>query len=182
MKRNAGKVFETDWKKSIDENNQYFLRLQDSPSAFGKDSDVVRFTNHNPYDCFCFYNSHLFPFELKHTKNGSFSIQRDKKEKSKMIKLTQIEGLTKASFYPQVFAGFVFNIFNEENNSNNCYWLNIKNFNRFLKETIKKSINEKDIVEYGGIIVKNEIMISHYKYDVTALLNYLIKSEVKEIG
>lgn len=52
---NLGKTFEADWKLSIDSNEMYYLRLKDSPSSFGQDSDKVRFTAKNPYDALAFY-------------------------------------------------------------------------------------------------------------------------------
>lgn len=170
---NAGKIFETDWKKSVDTDKIYFNRVKDSASSFGQDSSQTRFTLNNPYDCFAFYNFHFFPMELKSTKNTSISIQRTKQDKGKMIKLNQIVGLTEASKYEGIYAGFIFN-FRSENNTNNTYWLNIKNFNKFLENTNKKSINEKDVIEYCGIFIDSQIKKVHYKYDIEELLSFLV--------
>lgn len=175
---NSGKKFENDWKKSIKNIEQiYYYRLKDSPSGFGQDSKFTRFTNNNPYDCYGFYNFHLFPMELKHTKNGSISIQRYKTDKNKMIKLHQIEGLTEASHYKGIWAGFVFNFINEEKDINHTYWLSIIDFNQFLKENAKKSINEKDTIIYNGILINAEKKRVNYIYNVLELLNSLIEKE-----
>ena len=135
---NTGKVFEQNFKKSVDKSKIYFVRLKDSPSSFGQDSSKVRFTANNPYDNFCFYERTLFPLELKSTKSTSFSFQRDKKEKSKNIKLSQIEGLTEASKYNGVYAGFVFNFDKGE-----TVWMDIKDFNDFWEAKYDEAICQK---------------------------------------
>lgn len=175
---NSGKRFENDWKKSIEDAKQiYYYRLKDSPAGFGQDSKFTRFTNRNPYDCYGFYKFHLFPMELKHTKNGSISIQREKTEKNKMIKLHQIQGLAEASQYKGICAGFVFNFTNEEKDINHTYWLSIADFNCFLSENSKKSINEKDTIVYNGVLITTEKKRVNYTYNVLELLNSLIEKE-----
>ena len=170
---NVGKIFENDWKNSIDKKLIYYFRLKDSPSSFGANNNNVRFTLNNPYDSFLFYNCHLFPMELKSTKDTSFSFQRTKQDKGKKIKLHQIEGLLEASKYQNIIAGFVFNFRKETDNV--CYWLDINNFILFMNSTTKGSINEKDIQEFGGIVVSNEKKKVHYRYAVQELLDGLIK-------
>lgn len=160
-----GKDFEYQWKKSVN-SDMYYLRIKDSPSSFGKDSISVRFTLNNPYDCFVFYNGFLFPMELKSTELSSISIQRCKEDKGKMIKLNQIDGLSESNKYDRVFAGFVFDF----RNTKNTYWLSIDNFNLFLLESNKKSINEKDIIKYKGIKVDKTIKKVKYIYDIHKLL------------
>lgn len=167
---NTGKVFEQSFKKSVDESKIYFIRLKDSPASFGQDSSKVRFTADNPYDNFCFYERTLFPLELKSTKSTSFSFQKNKKEKGKNIKLSQIEGLTKASQYNGVYAGFVFNFDNGE-----TVWLNIKDFNHFYNTTTKKSINYQDILHYDCVIIEKHLLKVNYRYEIEKLLKEIIK-------
>lgn len=167
---NTGKVFEQSFKKSVDESKIYFIRLKDSPASFGQDSSKVRFTADNPYDNFCFYERTLFPLELKSTKSTSFSFQKNKKEKGKNIKLSQIEGLTKASQYNGVYAGFVFNFDNGE-----TVWMNIKDFNNFYNATIKKSINYQDILQYDCVIIEKHLLKVNYRYEITKFLEEIIK-------
>ena len=155
---NTGKVFEQNFRKSVDKSKIYFVRLKDSPSSFGQDSSKVRFTANNPYDNFCFYERTLFPLELKSTKSSSFSFQRDKKEKSKNIKLSQIEGLTEASKHNGIYAGFVFNF-----DKGQTVWMNIKDFNDFYNTTTKGSINYQDMMEYGCIIIEKHLLKVNYK-------------------
>lgn len=162
---NLGKKFENQWKKSVTEG-MYYLRLKDNPSSFGQDSSFVRFTLNNPYDCFIFYNRFLFPMELKSTQSTSISIQREKGEKGKMIKIHQIQGLTEANGYDGIFAGFVFDFRETEN----TYWMDIEDFNVFLSETDKKSINEKDIIKYKGIMVSKIKKKVNFSYNLQELL------------
>lgn len=167
---NAGKIFENNFRKSVDKNKIYYLRLKDNPASFGQDSSKVRFTTDNPYDSFCFYEQYLFPLELKSTKSTSFSFQKNKKEKGKNIKLNQIEGLTEASNHSNVFAGFLFNFENGE-----TVWMNIKNFNVFYNSTTKKSINYQDIQNYGCIKLEKYLKRVNYSYEVEKLLQDIIK-------
>lgn len=166
-----GKNFEQQWKKSVN-SEMYFFRLKDSPSSFGRDSTFVRFTLDNPYDCFIFYNRFLFPMELKSTELSSISIQRCKEDKGKMIKLNQIDGLSESNKYDGIFAGFVFDFRNTEN----TYWLSINDFNLFLLNNDKKSINEKDIIKYKGIKIDKTKKRVKYTYDIYKLLNEIVRN------
>lgn len=177
---NLGKIFEADWKSSIVKDEMYYLRLKDSPSSFGQDSGKVRFTAKNPYDALVFYKNRLFPMELKFTQSTSFSIQRDKKEKPKMIKFSQIEGLTEANKYKYVYAGLLLNFGDKKTNENDLYWISIVDFNRFLKDTDKKSINKKDVIEYNGIKCQSRILKVRHRYSTKELLDIIVKQKEDE--
>lgn len=164
---NYGKIFEDEWRKNMPKDKVYYFRIKDSAMSFGRDSKFTRFTLTNPYDCFAFYNRYFFPMELKTTKNTSFSIQRDKDSGSKMIKFTQIIGLEQASKYEGIFAGFVLNFTTEEH----TYWLDINDFLKFLKDNEKKSINEKDVIEYNGILINQTKNKVTYSYDIIDLFD-----------
>ena len=83
-----------------------------------------------------------------------------------MIKLNQIDGLSESNKYDRIFAGFVFDF----RNTKNTYWLSIDDFNLFLLESNKKSINERDIIKYKGIKVDKTIKKVKYIYDIHKLL------------
>ena len=175
MAQNSGKIFENNFKSSIDKNEIYYQRIKDNPSSFGGDSSFVRFTLNNPYDGFCFYKGCLFPIELKTTKNNTVSIQREKSEKGKMIKKHQIEGLTEADNFENIYAGFLFHFSDIENKENDkTYWLSIVDFNAFLSNSDKKSINIKDIVTHNGLEVNKRLKKVHYKYEVKEMLDNII--------
>ena len=166
-----GKIFEQQWKNSIDKEKMYYFRLKDNPSSFGRDSVSVRFTLNNPYDCFIFYNRFFFPMELKSTELTSISIQRRKEDNGKMIKINQINGLLEANEYNGIFPGFIFDF----RLSGNTYWLSINNFNLFMIENDKKSINEKDVIKYKGININKTKKRIRYVYDIEELLLNIIK-------
>lgn len=169
---NPGKKFEQNFSKSIPDY-VYFLRIKDSASSFSPNSKS-RFTPNNPYDFLLFYNCFLFPMELKSTNKKSFSIQRTKEDTSKEIKYQQIESLTNANSFENIFAGFILDFRNE-----NTYWMDINSFNNFLLENDKKSINIEDVKKYNGIIIdKNKIRVN-YKYNIEKLLKDIIKIEKK---
>lgn len=164
-----GKLFEEQWKRSIPED-VYYLRLKDNPSSFGKDSSFVRFTLNNPFDCLVFYNGFLFPLELKSTSSKSISIQTKKEEKGKMIKINQIEGLSKSNKYENIFSGFLFD-FRE---SGKTFWMGINDFLKFQEENNKKSINEKDIIKYNAIEVEKEKKKTRYVFSVKKLIEDVV--------
>jgi recombination protein U len=174
MAKNVGKDFEDQFRDSIPENI-YFYRLRDPANSFSGNSRNLRFTIKNDYDCFLFKPPCFYPCELKSTKGTSFSIQRDKEEKGKDIKLNQIKGLTKAGTHPEIYAGFYLNF---RSNHNHTYWLNIKDFNKFNETTEKKSINEKDVIKFSGIEIKSELKKVRYKYDIEDLIEKISKRNI----
>lgn len=167
--KNEGKVFEDSFRDSIDQSQIYYYRLRDPASSFGGKQEGLRFSITNDYDCFIYKYPNFLPFELKSTKGTSLSIQRVKADKGKMIKLNQIEGLTKASKHEGAYAGFVINFRETEH----TYWLNIKDFNIFNEQTEKKSINEDDVIKHSGIIVPQRLKKVKYTYDITSLISFI---------
>lgn len=89
-----------------------------------------------------------------------------------MIKLNQIDGLSESNKYDGIFAGFVFDFRNTEN----TYWLSINDFNLFLLNNDKKSINEKDIIKYKGIKIDKTKKRVKYTYDIYKLLNEIVRN------
>lgn len=171
-KRNEGKRFEDNVKKSITDD-MYYLRLKDSPSSFSQDSSSTRFTLNNPFDALIFTDNCLFPLELKSTQSTSISIQKDKTERSKMIKINQIEGLTESSLYKGIYAGFLFDF----RKTDNTYYLTIKDFNCFLQEGNKKSINEQDVINYNGIQLEKRKLKINYRYDLEKLFKKITEKK-----
>lgn len=115
--------------------------------------------------------------ELKFTQSTSFSIQRDKKEKPKMIKFSQIEGLTEANKYDNIYAGLLLNFGNRKTNENELYWISIEDFNRFLNDTDKKSINKKDVIEYNGIKCQSRLLKVRHRYEAKELFDIIIEQK-----
>ena len=93
----------------------------------------------------------------------------EKQKKSANIQWHQIEGLTKASEYENVIAGFMLN-FRLDNGEQLLYFLNIKDFNKFRNNTNKKSLNIMDIVLCGGIKINGEKLKVNYRWNLDEFL------------
>jgi penicillin-binding protein-related factor A (putative recombinase) len=157
---NTGKIFEKEWKDSIPENC-YYLRIVDPPQSWG-DQTNLRFSPKNPFDALMYVYPNLFLLELKSTKGTAFSFTGT----SPMIKKHQIVELSNACKFKGIVAGFVFNM----TSKNKTYFLSIQGFNKFMELTDKKSINEKDIIEFGGIEVRGEIKKVRTKFYIGELI------------
>lgn len=165
--RNAGKIFEDEFRDSIDKNILYYQRIKDPASSFGQDSSKTRFSIKNPYDVFVYKYPNFFALELKSTKSKSltFSVSDNKSQ----IKKCQIDGLTDASKFYGIFAGFVFNFRTQEL----TYYLSIEDFNSFIKQTNKQSISIEDIALFGGVVIPQKIKRTKYIYNVDIIFNTL---------
>ena len=117
MAKNPGKTFEDDIKKSCQRDGIFVDRVRDNATSyFDVDQIDSLYSKENPYDFHIYKYPYLMCVELKHTKHVSMSIQRDKDEKNKMIKLHQIEALTNAAQFEGVKSGFLFCFYNENTN------------------------------------------------------------------
>ena len=179
MSKNVGKNFE-----SIIKSNppSYFkvVRIPDPPQSFTQRSDT-RFSKKNPYDFECFDSKHRINYclELKTTEQKYVSYhtceEDEKEKKSANIKWHQIEGLTKASEYDNVIAGFFLN-FRLDSGEQLLYFMNIKDFNKFKKNTTKKSINIMDVALYGGIKINGEKLRVNYRWNLDEFLEFQSKN------
>ena len=174
MKKNPGKKFEEDIKASADNQGLFILRLNDSSLSWQHEK-TSRFTAENPYDFIVFSEPNLFCLELKSTGYNSISIQRLPEEKNKMIKLHQINSLTRSSLHDGVCAGFIFNFRNEEDiNDDDTYYMAIEDFNTFLVESDKHSINKVDVVQYGGVRLTQKLKRTRYTYDIKKMISDIV--------
>lgn len=176
--RNPGKDFEDQFKKSLDDYKKevegWTHRLPDSPMSFNAQlQQMTRFTIENPFDYLGFFYPNLFGFELKSTIGTSFSIGKDnsKAEKKKMIKYHQIEGLREIQSAKGGYGGFVFNFRSgEHRDEDRTYYMNIEDFDKWLKSTNKSSINEKDVSFNGGILIRQEVIRVKYHFNIEKLI------------
>lgn len=172
MAKNPGKIFEDDIKKSCQRDNIFVDRVRDNATSyFDVDQIDSLYSKENPYDFHIYKYPNLMCAECKYTKHVSMSIQQDANEKNKMIKLHQIEALTKASQFEGIKAGFLFCFYNEKTNQESTYYMPIQNFNRFLQSEDKKSINIIDIAKYGCVKISQIKLRTHYHYDIKELFN-----------
>ena len=95
------------------------------------------------------------------------SVQLDKEDKSsKMIKLHQIESLTKISEYDGAIAGFCLNFRDEKNETESLYFMSIVDFNEMMKEIGKSSFNEMDIILHKGIKISGVKKRVHFNWNL----------------
>lgn len=159
-----GKDFEKSFRESAIEDGFWFYRIPDmyavNPNFAGK----------SMADCILYHNlsNKLYILELKSTKYNSISIQTTD-EGTQMIKKHQIISLEKNNKSDDVEGCFIFNFRKED--SENTYIMNIKDFTDFLVFEDKASINEKDIVKYGGVKCEQELKRVKYRYHVRDMLD-----------
>ena len=172
MKKNTGKVFEDDFKKSIPEWC-LLQRLNDAPQAFSM-SNLTRFTHKQPCDFILFDTDGrvLYFLELKTTKSKSITFEdiNSEEKQNKMIHKHQIEGLLERSKYPHVCCGFLFNFRDEESGIERTYFQDIESFVDMAKRIGKKSFNETDMTIYKSKKVYGDKKISRYRWDIASLM------------
>lgn len=171
MASNSGKLFESQFKKSVPDYC-YLLRLNDPPQSFG--GGTARFSIKNPFDYLAFDTKSraLFCLELKTTKYKSMSVEDvdgDDKQ-SKMIHKHQILGLTNAAIYDNVCAGFLLNFRDDKNGIERCYFQMIDDFNEMMRSIDKKSFNEIDLLRYNAIKVDGTKKRVRYIWDIDGLM------------
>lgn len=179
MAKNVGKQFETTIKSNAP---SYFkmIRIPDPPQSFTKRSDT-KFSRKNPYDFEAFDSAHRISYslELKSVAQKYLTFhtcEKDEKDnKSSNIQWHQIDGLTKASEYDNCLAGFMFN-FRLENDEQLLYFMNIKDFNKFLKGTNKHSLNILDISLNGGVKINGEKLRKNYRWNLDEFLKFQSKN------
>ena len=173
MAKNSGKNFES----IIKSNAPYYLkvtRIPDPPQSFTQREDTS-FSHKNPYDFECFDAKHRIQYclELKTVAKKYMSYHTcesdEKEKKSANIQWHQIDGLTKASEYDNVIAGFLLN-FRLDNGEQLLYFLNINDFNKYRKNTNKRSLNIMDVSLNGGIKIKGEKLRVNYRWDLDEFL------------
>lgn len=178
MAKNAGKNFESIIKSNAPDYLKV-VRIPDPPQSFTQRSDT-RFSKKNPYDYEAFDGLHRISYslELKSTSQKYITYhtcEKDEKDgKTAMIMWHQIDGLTKASEYDNVVAGFLLN-FRLDSGEQLLYFLNIKDFNKFRKNTNKRSLNIMDISLNGGIRINGEKLRVNYRWDLNEFLEFQSK-------
>ena len=173
MKNNLGKVFEQNLQSYAKKDGIFCMRIQDSDLSFAGGNS--KFTNPSLCDFIMFYKNHLFAVECKSTKYKSFSIDLGQDAKgAKMIKAHQIHNLINCNTYDNIEGVFIFNFRIEDNDAiidEHTYILNIENFSNFISVTGKLSINEQDIIDFGGIQCNQEKKRKYFTYDVKTLFD-----------
>lgn len=178
--KNKGKIFEDSFKKSVDNCGYYYHRIKDSAQSFGNQNNGLRFSSKNPYDCIVFAKRYLFTLELKSTKGTSLSFWREDfeikdKKQTYLIHKHQIKGLEKADTYADIVSGFIINF---RETTDKTYFWHIKDFLEFSNTTIKKSFNEKDVINCNGLLIPQTLKKVNYIYDVESFVSSSIKKYI----
>lgn len=165
---NPGKIFETQWNKSIPDYALLY-RLPDSAQSFGR-SDKLRFSSKNPFD-FLLWDSKkhiLYALELKTVSGKSISFERIK-EDSGDIHYHQIVGLNNWNKYDGIVCGFII----EFREIEKTMFIDIVDFNKLIDIIPKKSFNFNDLDKYEiqYTIIKQKKARTKYTYDVNGFLS-----------
>lgn len=174
---NSGKIFEDDFRSSVDKDRCLLIRLNDQPQSFAK---TAKFSLKPPCD-FILYDSHtkLFvPLELKTTKYKSMSYENIYEENpdNAMIHKHQQEKLLEFSKYSGVKSGLMLNFRTEETGIQRTYYISIENFLDMCKKINKKSVNEIDLLTIGKAVKINGLKKrTRYSWDINELLDALNK-------
>lgn len=159
MARNAGKIFEDDFKASVPKG-VYFLRLHDSALGFDVSHSTQRFSLKSPYDAILCNHGQMYALELKSHKGKMIGFGGDKAP----IKRKQIENLVKARKSGAV-AGIVINF----RDYSETYFIDAKTFLIFMDTCGKKSVNLED-ARSMGIKIPEYKKITHNSYDINVIL------------
>lgn len=166
--KNAGKIFEEDFKKSIPEYC-LLIRIPDPPQAFEQNSNT-KFSRKNVCDYYCFHSKSriFYALELKSTKNKYITYEDVMLDEppNKMIHKHQILGLLNYTKYDNIVAGFVFNFRDEQKDMERTYFQNIKDFLLMSKQINKFSFNEIDLLMYGGIKIAGDKKRTRYRWNL----------------
>lgn len=186
-KQNAGKVFEDNFQQSVKDCPLpiFFDRIKDV--SIPPDLRMRVRVSKNKYDCYLFAKEHLFPLELKSTKENRISFSEA------IIKQHQIDNLLEASTFDNVISGFIFNFREPENK---VYFIPIEDFMTYkkiaendikihnYKSKINKSSMSINICAEIGIEIKGFKKKINYHYHIgdfieEAIKNYKSKKEGK---
>lgn len=162
-KSNTGKIFEACYKDSVPDYC-FLYRLNDPPQSFQK---TAKFSIPNMCDYMCFdtRNGILIPTELKTTKYKSMPLS--------MIREHQIESMTNASVYDNVFPCFLFDFRDEDNGVERCYAQHICDFNDMVAKLNKKSFNEIDLLDNKAIRLSGKKKIKYYRWNIDELCKHI---------
>lgn len=175
--KNKGKIFEEDFKNSVDGTDILCIRLRDQPQVFKK---TAKYSHDNPCDFIAFRKNHLFCLELKSTKqkymtfDDIFNTDKDEDSLNGMIHRHQIIGLAKFYSYEGVSAGFILNFRNENEMTQVSYYISIKCFMSMISDIDKQSFNINDLKDHGAIAIDGTKKRTRYKWNIEKLMNSII--------
>ena len=163
-RKNVGKVFEDNWKKSCP-NWLFVYRPPDASQSFDM-SSKLRFSRKSPCDYFLYNGERLWTIELKSVAGTSISFEREKEDKG-VIHFYQVENLKNFSEYKNVISGLLVDF----RGSDNTYFLNIKEWDDLINSIDKKSFNETDLLKFANpVLIDKKKLKVNYRYNVEKFL------------
>lgn len=161
----TGKDFEHYFKDSAEKQGIWVFRINDT-FVKAKEYDSEAFVPQQACDFILHEEEFLYMLELKTTEKKYITIHKDT---AGMIKKHQYTQLYKRQGEKEI-GGFILQ-FERDTEEQTTYFLDIRDFMRFLDESEKKSINRLDVVQYGGIVIEQAKFRGHWCYNVKKLLN-----------
>lgn len=141
----TGKEFERKFYTICQRQNIWCFRINDTYYC-AKEYDPRAFVPQQACDFILHYKNNVYMTELKTTVGKSISIERDT---SGMIKKHQYDQMYKRQGNNEI--GIFVLQFERDTEKQSTYLITINSFMKFLEENDKKSINIKNILDYGGI-------------------------------
>lgn len=168
--KNAGKVFEDDFKKSIP-RHCFVHRLKDPPQSFGSNS-TLRFSWKNPCDFYIFdtISCKLHCLELKSTKGNSISFEVEDDTSKRMIHKHQITSLIEFNEFNNVNCGFLFN-FRQVDSMQRTFYQDIEDFRLMILDLDKKSFNVSDLLSSNAVEISGRKLKIRYRWDLKDVFN-----------
>lgn len=161
--KNLGKIFEQNFRKSVpDDRRVYYYRLKDSASSYYGGNSNLRFSQNNIADAFLFYVGEyadlLFILEYKSHKGKSLPLTCIRKNQYEEM----LEASKKSKVLPLLIVFF--------SDIERCFALTIEEFDKFVKNTDRKSIPLEYFENYG-IEIETTKLKTNYRYNVLKFLD-----------
>lgn len=155
----SGKRLEANIKDSCKKQGILCERFKDSGTSFGTNANI-RFTSSNPSDFILFNGKIMLYLEAKNHKGKSLPIS--------CIRENQYEQMMERCVYTNVVCGFLIN-FEELDKS---YFLDVRDYDNFLKTNDRKSISI-DYLEERGIEVLQTKKRTNSEFNIENLFSFL---------
>ena len=116
---------------------------------------------------------HFFCLELKSVAGKSISFERTKNDKGE-IHYHQIEYLKSCLNYKNIIPGLIID-FRE---TDNTWFLNIKEWDDLINSISKKSFNESDLISYSHpILISKKKLKVNYRYNIQRFIDDVTEME-----
>lgn len=158
---NKGKQLEQDFKESCKDRDIWVYRIKDSYSVL-KTLDPTAYVPQAPADYLVHNNGKLWFIECKETNKKFITIAHDGVKgmirEHQLLDLTNVKG-------KDVQGGFIFQ-FLKDSVGQQTYYMDAEKVVKCLQNTGKTSISVLDVVQYGGVLLEQTKLRTHYRFGV----------------